>query len=695
MPPPSEHVPSMPGRPLVVIFLVVLCLALWLMARGWHDSLLDRHPYRQTQTALVTYWIKQTGFKLAYEMPVFGPPWSAPMEFPTYQLVVAKLSGWLGTGLESTGRGVSVAFLLGSLPAVYALAGLLGLTPSRRLLVVATVLAGPVFLFWGRTFLIETTAMCGAIWFLYALARVTRDGGFLWTGCAALIGSFAALTKVTTFFIHLGPAAIVTVWLLRAHWREHHDRLRLARRLALVATPVLLAGAVGYWWVSYSDHLKGSNPLSQFLTSRSLTSFTWGTLDQRLSLNFWQEVWTSVSGLVVSEIGLALLLVSLALVGGRPRRIALWGAGFFLTGLLLFSNLFYFHDYYYCANAVFLLGGAGVLLAAVWDDSRLPLAVRALVLGLFFGGQFLGYHRNYAHYAAHDLPPIPEIAQVMYDSVPPEGVVVVYGLDWNTSLAYYSQRRTVMVTDWQVNNIAALEEVLARLPPLKIAGLLIASPTLAHSSDFVQERLRRFGLSPTPLASGEEGDFYVPQPAMLPAAQKLQGHPFKTLKLNRTANADTSDFAGLTETPVDTLALPFLSPHPIRAQSTYGMSPVEIVGRPAVNAHPLSELTFHPPGGETHVVIEFGLNPEAYAPGADSVTDGVTFEILDGEPGTFRRLLYHRHLDPVRNADDRGPQMVDLPEVGSFSNPVVFRTSPGPAGNAVRDWAYWSRIEFK
>jgi len=32
----------MPGRPLVVIFLVVLCLALWLMARGWHDSLLDR-----------------------------------------------------------------------------------------------------------------------------------------------------------------------------------------------------------------------------------------------------------------------------------------------------------------------------------------------------------------------------------------------------------------------------------------------------------------------------------------------------------------------------------------------------------------------------------------------------------------------------------------------------------------------------
>jgi hypothetical protein len=42
---------------------------------------LDWYAFRQTQTALTAYWFMQEGFKLAYETPVGGRPWSIPFEF--------------------------------------------------------------------------------------------------------------------------------------------------------------------------------------------------------------------------------------------------------------------------------------------------------------------------------------------------------------------------------------------------------------------------------------------------------------------------------------------------------------------------------------------------------------------------------------------------------------------------------------
>ena len=37
------------------------------------------------------------------------------------------------------------------------------------------VLASPTYLFYGRTFTIETTALCFSTWFLFTLARAVRD----------------------------------------------------------------------------------------------------------------------------------------------------------------------------------------------------------------------------------------------------------------------------------------------------------------------------------------------------------------------------------------------------------------------------------------------------------------------------------------------------------------------------------------
>ena len=53
------------------------------------NPILDEYGFRQTQTAITSYYFIQDGFKLAYETPAVGYPWSIPFEFPIFQALVA------------------------------------------------------------------------------------------------------------------------------------------------------------------------------------------------------------------------------------------------------------------------------------------------------------------------------------------------------------------------------------------------------------------------------------------------------------------------------------------------------------------------------------------------------------------------------------------------------------------------------
>jgi hypothetical protein len=150
---------------------LVFFAALWVMTRAWDASLLDRFQFRQTQTSLAAYWMQRDGFHLAYTTPIFGPPWSVPLEFPLYQWLVARLAGATGISLVAAVRLVSIGFFLSALPALYGLAGLVERDARRRMLIPAVVLTAPVCLFYSRAFMIESCAAALAAWFLYAHVR--------------------------------------------------------------------------------------------------------------------------------------------------------------------------------------------------------------------------------------------------------------------------------------------------------------------------------------------------------------------------------------------------------------------------------------------------------------------------------------------------------------------------------------------
>src|ERR1051325_8788424 len=99
----------------LVAFLVALIWAQSVSQTGWWHSISDRHGFRQTQTAITSYYLIRGGPFLRYETPVFGRPWSTPFEFPLYQWIVAAASEYFATPLNQTGRFIGLAFFYLSL----------------------------------------------------------------------------------------------------------------------------------------------------------------------------------------------------------------------------------------------------------------------------------------------------------------------------------------------------------------------------------------------------------------------------------------------------------------------------------------------------------------------------------------------------------------------------------------------------
>ena len=97
---------------LTVYALSAVCMIISVFAIfvGFHQNLYSFHGFRQTQTALAAESMLHGGSFLHYEVPVLGPPWSLPFEFPLYQWIVARTVSLLHSPLEETGRAVSIVF---------------------------------------------------------------------------------------------------------------------------------------------------------------------------------------------------------------------------------------------------------------------------------------------------------------------------------------------------------------------------------------------------------------------------------------------------------------------------------------------------------------------------------------------------------------------------------------------------------
>ena len=670
---------------------LLLGAALWVMTRAWDASLLDRYQFRLTQTALGAYWLQQDGFSLAHPLPIFGPPWSVPLEFPLYQWLVAQLSTLAGVSLVSAARTVGLLFFLATLPALYGLAGLIESDSRRRLLIPAAVLATPLCLFYARAFMIESCATAFAIWYLFSHVRSLQKSDLRWAVAATVLALAAALVKITTFAVFCVPAALHALWHIRQKTGTFRSR-GFYRDILLAGLPVGVALITTLRWIAFSDAIKQANPFAAFLTSENLRAWNYGTLAQRLDPAFWRRLHEYLTLGVLSHLALLLLAGCWFLIKAPYRWAALLCAAGYLIGPLLFANLYAVHEYYHYPAAFFAATAAGVVLAGVMQSDRLGPNLKASLVVVFFVLQGANYALGYGPALRSRPSPPPQLTEVIRQAVPPEGVLLVYGSDWNTILPYYSQRRAILVPNGQADDVDKLETVLASLGSDQISALVVAG-TFRNSVRFIRWRTERLGFSANPVAVSPDGDLYLPPAAFAALEQKMHGRTLPAVTFDFALKPDPADSRLMPQTVVAATFAPVTSPAPSAIYTPWSVEPAQVAGRPAVTANAPCELHFVAPPDATKIEATVGLFDGAYA--GPSQSDGVDVLVFERFADGRRRVLYQRNLDPVRRPADRGPQKILIAQTGPRWGTLVFAIYPGPADNLSCDWGYWTSITIR
>lgn len=238
-----------------------------------------------------------------------------------------------------------------------------------------------------------------------------------------------------------------------------------------------------------------------------------------------------------------------------------------------------------------------------------------------------------------------------------------------------------------------LDQILAQLPPRKIAAMLVYQEKFNAAPAFIKERTARFGLVRSPFATSPDGDLYLPRETFERATQKLHGRKFQNVVLHE-AKTSGADEVELKESDLSSLDLSAFNPKPARLLNSFGVSNGSVGNRSVLNTHAPAEIWFTPPAGATRLTAEFGLAEGAYA-GEQPLTDGIGVTISEVRPDAPPRILFRRSLDPVRQPADRGIQKIELTAIGPLTGQLLFAMDPGPQDSLVKDWAYWAGIEIR
>lgn len=118
---------------------------------------------------------------------------------------------------------------------------------------------------------------------------------------------------------------------------------------------------------------------------------------------------------------------------------------------------------------------------------------------------------------------------------------------------------------------------------------------------------------------------------------------------------------------------------------------VEEAGRRMLKVDPPSEIVIDVPAEATTVEGVFAMLAAAYEEGA---TDGAEFIVECRIGADEPRELGRRLLAPETRPEDRGRQRFALVVPPGDERQLILRTTTGPAGNDLWDWACWADVRF-
>lgn len=418
----------------------------------------DLHDFRQTQTLLLAREIARDGFDWRSQLPVFGPPFHVPFEFPIFQGLVALFSKLTGLDTDFSGQAVSLAFFqLAALCAAWLMRQWFSAATGITTLVLFELL--PFGVKWGHAPLIDffsVALVLLAVLFLDATGRTSAR----WVPAAAAsicLSVLAGLVKPTTL-VALAPLYLIPS--LR-YWRQDstHDRAVRLGTVALAGVAALVAVAI---WTSLADGVKSESPYTAWLTSMALSEWNYGTIPQRLDSTVWSTIFSYHWGAII---GFPLVYVLSCLVlfarsRGNPAAFVLPLVP--IIGPLIFVNLFWVHNYYSIAvypPLTMTLGAAAVASAQVFRGFARSLVLTCAVLVILLSAWLTEMGQGYL-WLMRSPATLPEPAQAISRVVPEDSVVLLVNCSWSSAVPYYADRRALMAGNpgpWPLDENYALQ----------------------------------------------------------------------------------------------------------------------------------------------------------------------------------------------------------------------------------------------
>lgn len=434
----------------VAIGLGLLGLALVIHIPTLNQPLLETQGFRQTQTAYPALIFHLQGIDLLRpQVPVFGPPFLLPIEFPLFQ-AVASLVMNLGVPPDAAVRATSlVCFLITAALVWRLLVNLAG--EAAGLVGLAAFLFSPLGLLDSRMSLIEYMATAGSLAFVLWGLRWHQTGRSVWYFAAVAAGVVGLLVKVTTGVMYVVPLMILVL----VAWRR--GRLPVARRsvyalaiVALFGVPLVLTAG----WTFYADSVRASNPASAWLSSSGgLTGVYFGTLQQKLNPSTWfaliDEAQFLLFGGALWVWGLLALAASM-LLARRAFAVSLVLSA--ALGPLIFTSAYLLDNpgpgYYMAALSPLVAIAIGFAAGWLWRE-RHQLVSKVVLISLVLGWA-VSLHLSQGYWGRIFIPTddprqLLSSAQFVAAHTQPDELVALAGDDWDPSIFYYARREGLMV----------------------------------------------------------------------------------------------------------------------------------------------------------------------------------------------------------------------------------------------------------
>ena len=198
---------------------------------------------------------------------------------------------------------------------------------------------------------------------------------------------------------------------------------------------------------------------------------------------FWERIFQNNFGAVL---GLLLIIATLIFTQKKIKIIILTGLSFFILPILIFFNLHLIHDYYQIASNIFLLFAIAVslfyFLPKTYTIKNLSfiLTISCVISNLL---QFsIGYGQVIKTDINDSNSKILAISEIIRENTGVSSGIVVFGNDWNSDIAYYSERKSFTVPDWFSKYNEVLKNPEAFLGDKELGAVIYCGETLIEQT---------------------------------------------------------------------------------------------------------------------------------------------------------------------------------------------------------------------